>query len=402
MDTISELAAAGFFFAAGLLAAVTAPDWIIGAAVGVCLLLVGTVLFQKGMKQLIQEMQTRRTEEREQMTKQFEKLQTALDELQASEEKRLGAMCSEVADLHTTAKDASEKAQEAAGDIMRALDDQKDDQRRNIEKLCGKLDNTEKDICAKLNSQQTELQACRTKEREQTAKQLEVLQTALGELQALEKKGLEAVCNEVADLHTTAKDASEKAQEAAGDIMRALDDQKDDQRRNIEKLCGKLDNTEKDICAKLNSQQTELQACRTKEREQTAKQLEVLQTALDELRTSEEKYLGAMYNEIADLNDAAKNVCEEALEGVENTMQMLDDKEEDRCKDIKDVCKKLDDAAKDICEKLSSQQTELQTFLKAENEANRKSMEQIMKNYSDVTEQDVKVLTALGEEVRHG
>ena len=51
---------------------------------------------------------------------------------------------------------------------------------------------------------------------------------------------------------------------------------------------------------------------------------------------------------------------------------------------------------------LSSQQTELQTFLKAENEANRKSMEQIMKNYSDVTEQDVKVLTALGEEVRHG
>ena len=184
---------------------------------------------------------------------------------------------------------------------MRALDDQKDDQRRNIEKLCGKLDNTEKDICAKLNSQQTELQACRTKEREQTAKQLEVLQTALDELQALEKKGLEAVCNEVADLHTTAKDASEKAQEAAGDIMRALDDQKDDQRRNIEKLCGKLDNTEKDIC-----------------------------------------------------------------------------------------------------EKLSSQQTELQTFLKAENEANRKSMEQIMKNYSDVTEQDVKVLTALGEEVRHG
>ena len=164
MDTISELAAAGFFFAAGLLAAVTAPDWIIGAAVGVCLLLVGTVLFQKGMKQLIQEMQTRRTEEREQMTKQFEKLQTALDELQASEEKRLGAMCSEVADLHTTAKDASEKAQKAAGDIIQALDNQKDDQRRNIEKLCGKLDNTEKDICAKLNSQQTELQACRTKE----------------------------------------------------------------------------------------------------------------------------------------------------------------------------------------------------------------------------------------------
>ena len=27
MDTISELVAAGFFFAAGLLAAVTAPDW---------------------------------------------------------------------------------------------------------------------------------------------------------------------------------------------------------------------------------------------------------------------------------------------------------------------------------------------------------------------------------------
>ena len=238
MDTISELAAAGFFFAAGLLAAVTAPDWIIGAAVGVCLLLVGTVLFQKGMKQLIQEMQSRRTEEREQMTKQLEKLQTALDELQASEEKRLGAMCSEVADLHTTAKDASEKAQESAEGIMRTLDNQKDDQRRNIEKLCGKLDNTAKDICAKLNSQQTELQACRTEEREQTAKQFEKLQTALDELQALEKKGLEAVCNEVADLHTTAKDASEKAQEAAEDIMRALDNQKDDQRRNIEKLCG--------------------------------------------------------------------------------------------------------------------------------------------------------------------
>ena len=85
MDTISELAAAGFFFAAGLLAAVTAPDWIIGAAVGVCLLLVGTVLFQKGMKQLMQEMQTRRTEEREQTAKQLEKLQTALDELQASD-----------------------------------------------------------------------------------------------------------------------------------------------------------------------------------------------------------------------------------------------------------------------------------------------------------------------------
>lgn len=87
MDTISELAAAGFFFAAGLLAAVTAPDWIIGAAVGVCLLLVGTVLFQKGMKQLMQEMQTRRTEEREQTAKQLEKLQTALDELQASEKR---------------------------------------------------------------------------------------------------------------------------------------------------------------------------------------------------------------------------------------------------------------------------------------------------------------------------
>ena len=304
MDTISELAAAGFFFAAGLLVAVTAPDWIIGAAVGVCLLLVGTVLFQKGMKQLIQEMQTRRTEEREQTAKQFEKLQTALDELQASEEKRLGAMCSEVADLHTTAKDASEKAQEAAEDIIRALDNQKDDQRRNIEKLCGKLDNTAKDICAKLNSQQTELQTRHTEEREQTAKQLEKLQTAL-----------------------------------------------------------------------------------------------------DELRTLEEKHLEPMYNEIADLNDAAKDVCEkalEALEAVEDTMRVLDDKEEDQCKDIKDVCKKLDDAAKDICEKLSSQQTELQTFLKVENEANHKSMEQIMKNYSDVTEQDVKVLTALGEEVRHG
>ena len=301
MDTISELAAAGFFFAAGLLAAVTAPDWIIGAAVGVCLLLVGTVLFQKGMKQLIQEMQTRRTEEREQMTKQFEKLQTALDELQASEEKRLGTMCSEVADLHTTAKDASEKAQEAAGDIMRALDNQKDDQRRNIEKLCGKLDNTEKDICAKLNSQQTELQACRTKEREQTAKQLEKLQTALDELQALGKK-----------------------------------------------------------------------------------------------------YLGPMYNEIADLNDAAKDVCKEVLKGVENTMRMLDNKEEDQRRNIEKLCGELDNTEKDICEKLSSQQTELQTFLKAENEANRKSMEQIMKNYSDVTEQDVKVLTALGEEVRHG
>ena len=188
MDTISELAAAGFFFAAGLLAAVTAPDWIIGAAVGVCLLLVGTVLFQKGMKQLMQEMQTRRTEEKEQMTKQLEKLQTALDELQDSEKKGLVAVCSEVADLHTTAKDASEKAQEAAENIMRALDNQKDDQRRNIEKLCGKLDNTAKDICAKLNSQQTELQACRTEEKEQMTKQFEKLQTALDELQASEKK----------------------------------------------------------------------------------------------------------------------------------------------------------------------------------------------------------------------
>ena len=109
-----------------------------------------------------------------------------------------------------------------------------------------------------------------------------------------------------------------------------------------------------------------------------------------------------MYNEIADLHDAAKTACEEAQEVVEDTMRVLDDKEEDQCKNIKDVCKKLDDTAKDICEKLSSQQTELQTFLKAENEANRKSMEQIMKNYSDVTEQDVRVLTALGEEVRHG
>ena len=369
MDTISELAAAGFFFAAGLLAAVTAPDWIIGAAVGVCLLLVGTVLFQKGMKQLIQEMQTRRTEEREQTAKQFEKLQTALDELQASEEKRLGAMCSEVADLHTTAKDASEKAQEAAEDIIRALDNQKDDQRRNIEKLCGKLDNTAKDICAKLNSQQTELQACRTKEREQTAKQFEVLLTALDELQASEKEGLEEVYNEVADLHDDAKNVCEKAKNAVEDTIQ------------------------------------ELQTRHTEEREQTAKQLEKLQTALDELRTLEEKHLGPMYNEIADLNDAAKDVCEkalEALEAVEDTMRVLDDKEEDQCKDIKDVCKKLDDAAKDICEKLSSQQTELQTFLKVENEANHKSMEQIMKNYSDVTEQDVKVLTALGEEVRHG
>ena len=112
--------------------------------------------------------------------------------------------------------------------------------------------------------------------------------------------------------------------------------------------------------------------------------------------------MGAMYNEVADLHDAAKTACEEAQDAVENTMRLLDDKEEDQRKDIKDVCKKLDDAAKDICEKLSSQQTGLQTFLKAENEANRKSMEQIMKNYSDVTEQDVKVLTALGEEVRHG
>ena len=71
MNAISELAAAGFFFAAGLLAAAAAPDWIIGAAVGVCLLLVGTVLFQKGMKQLVQEIQAHRTEEREQTAKQF-------------------------------------------------------------------------------------------------------------------------------------------------------------------------------------------------------------------------------------------------------------------------------------------------------------------------------------------
>lgn len=275
---------------------------------------------------------------------------------------------------------------------------------KRVEELQEKSEQLKDDfIAARANERDLqEAQACRTEEKEQMTKQFEKLQTALDELQASEKKGLEAVCNEVADLHTTAKDASEKAQEAAEDIIRALDNQKDDQRRNIEKLCGKLDNTEKDICAKLNSQQTELQVCRTKEREQTAKQLEKLQTALDELRTSEEKHLGAMYNEIADLNDAAKDVCEKALEAVEDTMQVLDNKEEDQCKDIKDVCKKLDDATKDICEKLSSQQTELQTFLKAENEANRKSMEQIMKNYSDVTEQDVKVLTALGEEVRHG
>ena len=127
-----------------------------------------------------------------------------------------------------------------------------------------------------------------------------------------------------------------------------------------------------------------------------------MQKELDEMRASEGGGGGAMYNELADLNDAANDVCDKALEAVEDTMQVLDNKEEDQCKDIKDVCKKLDDATKDICEKLSSQQTELQTFLKAENEANRKSMEQIMKNYSDVTEQDVKVLTALGEEVRHG
>ena len=109
-----------------------------------------------------------------------------------------------------------------------------------------------------------------------------------------------------------------------------------------------------------------------------------------------------MYNEIADLHDAAKDVCEKAQEVVEDTMQALDGKEEDQRRNIEKLCKKLDDTAKDICAKLNSQQTELQTFLKAENEANRKSMEQIMKNYSDVTEQDVKVLTALGEEVRHG
>ena len=113
MNAISELAAAGFFFAAGLLAAAAAPDWIIGAAVGVCLLLVGTVLFQKGMKQLMQEMQTRRTEEREQTAKQFEKLQTALDELQASEKKGLEAVCNEVADLHDDAKNVCEKAKNA-------------------------------------------------------------------------------------------------------------------------------------------------------------------------------------------------------------------------------------------------------------------------------------------------
>ena len=132
------------------------------------------------------------------------------------------------------------------------------------------------------------------------------------------------------------------------------------------------------------------------------KQFEKLQTALDELRTSEEKHLGAMYNEIADLHDAAKVACEEAQEAAKNTMQALDDKEEEQRRNIEKLCKNLDGAAKDTCSKLSSQQTELQTFLKAENEANRKSMEQIMKNYSDVTEQDVRVLTALGEEVRHG
>ena len=197
MDTISELAAAGFFFAAGLLAAVTAPDWIIGAAVGVCLLLVGTVLFQKGMKQLMQEMQTRRTEEREQTAKQLEKLQTALDELQASEKKGLEAVCNEVADLHTTAKDASEKAQEAAEDIIRALDNQKDDQRRNIEKLCGKLDNTEKDICAKLNSQQTELQVCRTKEREANRKSMEQIMKNYSDVTEQDVKVLTALGEEV-------------------------------------------------------------------------------------------------------------------------------------------------------------------------------------------------------------
>ena len=100
--------------------------------------------------------------------------------------------------------------------------------------------------------------------------------------------------------------------------------------------------------------------------------------------------------------DAAKVACEEAQEAAKNTMQALDDKEEDQRRNIEKLCKNLDGAAKDTCSKLSSQQTELQTFLKAENEANRKSMEQIMKNYSDVTEQDVRVLTALGEEVRHG
>lgn len=199
MNAISELAAAGFFFAAGLLAAAAAPDWIIGAAVGVCLLLVGTVLFQKGMKQLVQEIQAHRTEEREQTAKQFEKLQATLGE---------------------------------------------------------------------------------------------------------QKRYLEAVYGEVDDLRKAV--------------------------------------------------------------------------------------------------DAAKTVCEEAQKAAKNTMQALDGKEEDQRRNIEKLCKKLDDTAKDICAKLNSQQTELQTFLKAENEANRKSMEQIMKNYSDVTAQDIKVLTALGEEVRHG
>ena len=61
MDTISELAAAGFFFAAGLLAAVTAPDWIIGAAVGALPIVVCTFLFLKFMKLLMHEIQSCRT-----------------------------------------------------------------------------------------------------------------------------------------------------------------------------------------------------------------------------------------------------------------------------------------------------------------------------------------------------
>lgn len=182
MNAISELAAAGFFFAAGLLAAGTAPDWIIGAAVGVCLLLVGTVLFQKGMKQLMQEMQTRRTEEREQTAKYLEAVYGEVDDLRKAVD---------------AAKAACEDAQEVAENTMRALDGKEEDQRRNIEKLCKKLDDTAKDICAKLNSQQTELQTFLKAENEANRKSMEQIMKNYSDVTAQDVKVLTALGEEV-------------------------------------------------------------------------------------------------------------------------------------------------------------------------------------------------------------